>query len=144
MMRSIDGGASWVLLPGLDACMTRNGAFRYTNVRGPTGIGTGKTGFSGYAQPTLVAFGIGDEYGRMLIAGAADAGIFLSLDAGASWRAVTDPFTPQRSGLPHIPRPLYAKVVAAQEGTWAFVGSQGRGLWSTFVPRGTAIRAAGC
>ena len=146
MMRTSDGGTSWTLLPALDACMVRNGTFRYTNSRGPTGIGTGKSGFDGYSQPTLVTYGSAMDSGRVLLAGAADAGIFASLDAGETWKSLTDPFAPQFSGIPHIPRPRYVRVADGPQGSVVYLGSQGRGVWMTYFPRRprTVILAGDC
>lgn len=130
MMHSTDGGLTWKFLPGLDACMTRRGLFRYRNVRGPTGIGANENGFLGYAQPTLVAYGAPEDSGSVMIAGAADAGVFLSFDHGERWLVVSDPSTPQLSGLPHIPRPRFARAVRGLALSIAYIGTQGRGVWS--------------
>ncbi len=130
MMHSTDGGLTWKFLPGLDACMTRRGLFRYRNVRGPTGIGATENGFLGYAQPTLVAYGAPEDSGSVMIAGAADAGVFMSFDRGERWVAVSDPLTPQQSGLPHIPRPRFARAVRGPVLSMAYIGTQGRGVWS--------------
>ena len=130
MMHSTDGGLTWTFLPGLDACMTRRGLFRYRNVRGPTGIGADENGFLGYAQPTLVAYGTPEDSGSVMIAGAADAGVFMSFDRGERWFAVSDPLTPQQSGLPHIPRPRFARAARGPVLSIAYIGTQGRGVWS--------------
>jgi len=134
MMHTSDGGATWTFLPGLDACMTRRGQFRYRNARGPTGIGTGENGFLGYAQPTLVAYGAPEDSGSVLIAGAADAGVFMSFDRGERWNAVSDPFNPARSGLPYIPRPRFARAVREPVTSVVYLGTQGRGVWSLQFP----------
>jgi photosystem II stability/assembly factor-like uncharacterized protein len=134
MMHSLDGGRTWRFLPGLDACMTRHGLFRYRNARGPTGIGAGKNGFSGYAQPSLVAYGAPEDSGSVMIAGAADAGVFVSFDHGERWSAVSDPVTPQLSDLPHIPRPRFARAERDPLTTTVYVGTQGRGVWSLRFP----------
>jgi hypothetical protein len=134
MMHTSDGGATWTFLPGLDACMTRGGQFRYRNARGPTGIGTGENGFLGYAQPTLVAYGAPEDSGSVLIAGAADAGVFMSFDRGERWNAVSDPLNPARSGLPHIPRPRFARAVREPVTSIVYLGTQGRGVWSLRFP----------
>ncbi len=134
MMHTRDGGVTWDFLPALDACMTRRGRFRYRNARGPTGIGSTENGFSGYAQPTLVAYGAPGDSGRVMIAGAADAGVFISFNEGKAWNALTDPLTPYRTGLPHIPRPRFAAVVRGPSTSLLYLGSQGRGVWSVPIP----------
>jgi hypothetical protein len=42
-----------------------------------------------------------------IVAGAMDAGIFLSLDDGNNWQIISDPTNPT-SASPPIPRPLHA------------------------------------
>ncbi len=123
MFSSADGGATWSSVPQLDALMTGGGAFPFRNRRGPSDF----TGFQGYWQPSLVAF---DPAGDLVIAGAKDAGIFLSSDGGATWRLVSDPMTSDLSGTPHLPRPWYAYFDSEPDGSKAiYVGTQGRGVW---------------
>lgn len=128
MMLTTDGGTTWTALTALDNLMTGAGVFRYRNVRGATDF----TGFGGYPQPTLAAFDPEDT--QNLVAGAADAGLFVSTNGGTAWQLVTDPIDPGTSKVPHLPRPRYAyfdhdgstlvtKVVNV------YVGTQGRGVW---------------
>ncbi len=135
MMHSTDAGVTWKLLPALDRCMTHDGVFRYTNMRGPTGMGTGKNPFMGYSQPTLVAYGAPADEGRVLLAGAADAGIFASFDSGDSWRLLTEPVNPVIGVVPHLPRPTYIRISDGPSGSFAYFGSVGRGIWRIFFPR---------
>jgi photosystem II stability/assembly factor-like uncharacterized protein len=128
MIMSTDGGATWTGVPALDAIMTDGGAFRYRTQRGPFDW----NGLSGYPQPTLVAFDPARP--AWIVAGANDAGVFLSTDNGATWNRLTDPNTPATSGVAHLPRPLFAhfdhdgsNVFTDQ--TRLFVGTQGRGVW---------------
>ncbi len=124
MVFSTDGGANWNGDPGLDNLMTGSGAFKYQTARGPTSF----TGFWGYPQPSLVAFDPGDA--NILVAGGIDSGVFLSTDAGASWRLVDDPFDSGNSGTPHIPRPWFAYFdYDAPGGVNVYLGTQGRGVW---------------
>ena len=110
-------------MPALDSMMTGNGAFAFQNQRGPTDF----TGFSGYWQPSMVAF---DPASSMVAAGGQDSGIFLSTDDGASWTLLSDPLTSNISGKPHIPRPRYGYFdTEPGEPTKLIVGSQGRGIW---------------
>lgn len=123
MYSSTDGGNSWDAMPELDALMTGNGAFPFRNQRGPSEF----TGFSGYWQPSMVAF---DPASSMIAAGGQDSGVFLSVDDGASWILISDPYTSDTSGTPHIPRPRYGYFDSeAGAATKLVVGSQGRGIW---------------
>ncbi|MBI4545428.1 MAG: hypothetical protein HY703_09545 [Gemmatimonadetes bacterium] len=147
MLMSIDGGANWASLSTLDSLMTGGGLFQYQNQRGATPF----TGFEGYPQPTLVAFDPGDP--DIVVAGAADAGVFVSIDGGKNWKLVTDPFDPVDSGRPHIPRPRFAyfdhqeltAVPQLSERVDIYVGSQGRGVWriTLEIPKLLAERCIG-
>lgn len=102
MISSNNGGTNWNSLAGLDNLMTGGGIFRYDNRRGPTTDGP----VGGYIQPSLVS--ISPKNSKIIVAGAIDAGIFLSTDRGSSWKLITDPISPGISGIPHIPRPRFA------------------------------------
>ena len=102
MILSIDGGGTWTALTALDDLMTGGGQFRYGNRRGPSVFGLM---FGGYAQPTLVAFDPLNP--KIILAGAADAGVFVSTDGGTGWIRVTDPLGTDPK-TPHIPRPRAA------------------------------------
>ncbi len=130
MVWSIDSGANWQALPELDQAMQGAGTFRYNSQRGPvvTGPGTASMGFNGYPQPTLVAFD--PEDGNILVAGAADAGVFVSADRGEDWHRVTDPNTPAASGIAHVPRPIRAYFDHEPANRVnVYLGTQGRGAW---------------
>lgn len=134
MVMSTTGGATWTSLTALDNLMTGGGAFQYANLRGPTNF----TNFYGYGQPTLVAFDPADR--GVIVAGAADAGLFMSLDSGTTWQRVTDPFDPAASGVPHLPRPRFAYFYHGVRerplrAVTLFVGTQGRGVWRVTVER---------
>lgn len=127
MVFSTDGGQNWQDDAELDSMMTANGTFRYLTQQGPpTDTGTSSLA---YAQPTMLAWD--RENASVLVAGGADSGVFLSMDAGANWSRVTDPFNPGASGIAHLPRPRYAyfdhEVPAG--GFSISVGTQGRGVW---------------
>jgi photosystem II stability/assembly factor-like uncharacterized protein len=125
MVMTLDGGATWVPLPALDAQMTGGGTFLYSNSTGPNRF----TSFSGYPQPTLVAFDPADR--DIVVAGAADAGVFISTNGGTRWQRVTDPISPGTSGTPHIPRPYYAHFDhdSPTGDVNVYLGTRGRGAW---------------
>lgn len=123
MYRSIDGGTTWSSLSGLDDLMTGGGDFPFRNFRGPSGF----TSLTGYWQPTMVAF---EANGTYAVAGATDAGVFLSNDSGATWRLITDPRTSNVSGTPHLPRPRYGYFDNEPgDPMRIYIGSQGAGIW---------------
>lgn len=128
MLMSASAGDTWTPMPQLDALMTGDGAFRYASRAGPFMW----QDLTGYVQPTLIQFDPANP--ALVVAGASDAGVFLSTDRGVTWRLITDPIDPADSGVPHIPRPTHAffqhgiesqfrSVVDVAVGTW------GRGVW---------------
>lgn len=123
MYRSTNGGDTWTSIPTLDDLMDANGAIPFKNENGPTDF----TGFNGYWQPSMVAL---DPNSSLAVAGSKDAGLFLSLDDGVSWSVISDPFTSNTSGIPHLPRVRYAYFDAEGGANAAlYVGAQGRGVW---------------
>ncbi|MEM1178079.1 MAG: hypothetical protein AAGM22_07040 [Acidobacteriota bacterium] len=121
MFSSTDGGANWTPMPGLDALMDGGGDFLIRSLVGPTSA----TGFSGYWQPSLVAF---DRNSDRILAGGQDSGLFLSQDDGATWTLISDPRTSDVSGVPHLPRPRFAHFDGTDPNR-VFVASQGGGIW---------------
>ena len=69
-----------------------------------------------------------------MIAGAADAGVFISFDHGENWRVISDPLVPEQEKIPHIPRPRFAQAAEGPFETTVYVGTQGRGVWSARFP----------
>ncbi|MDD5296225.1 MAG: sialidase family protein [Rhodocyclaceae bacterium] len=134
MRMTTDGGTTWTPLAQLDDLMTAGGVFRYRTTRGATAF----TGFNGYPQPTLVA--IDPNEGQNMVAGAADSGLFLSRNGGASWRLVSNPINPSAKD-PHIPRPRYIHFDHDLPGLTLYVGTQGRGVWRVRVTK-TSILCA--
>jgi hypothetical protein len=125
MVLTRNGGTTWTPLAALDLLMTGAGTFLYQNVSGPGSFAS----FNGYPQPTLVAIDPSDP--DILVAGAADAGVFISTNGGTRWQLVTDPNTPGISGTPHIPRPYYAHFDHDPPAgdINLFLGTRGRGAW---------------
>ena len=128
MIISTNGGANWTPMPSLDQQMDGNDTFQNTTAVGPTNF----TNFGGYVQPSLVAFH--PQNANVLVAGAMDAGLFVSNDGGICWTRITDPATPHISGIPHITRPKYAYFSDQPDQgglnvTDLYIGAQGRGVW---------------
>lgn len=120
---STDGSATWSGLPALDDLMTGSGQFRYESRVGNDAFGLT---FAGYVQPSLVAFDPSNP--SIVVAGAADAGVFVSTDGGTSWTLVTDPLGVDPS-TPHIPRPRAAYFHHNSSGTVdIYLASQGKGV----------------
>jgi len=125
-----DGGANWTNFTNLDELMTGGGVFAYQNQNGPNY----NSYFQGYTQPTLLAFDPNNR--NIIIAGAADAGVFLSVDGGNNWQLVTNPFSPGcvNPERPHIPRPEFAYFDHEPSSLFSdnvnvYIGTQGRGIW---------------
>jgi photosystem II stability/assembly factor-like uncharacterized protein len=118
MLRSSDGGTTWQPDAALDGLMTGGGTFRMQ-------VSTPTPKLPVYAQPTLVAFDPNNS--NNLLAGAADAGIFLSQDNGGSWRTMTN--NSGDSGNPVVPRPHWAYFNRECSSYNIYVGTQGRGAW---------------
>ena len=133
MVSSTNTGDAWSADTDLDAFMTGHGVFKYENERGFNNMTTiapalGFAGVYGYVQPTLLAFDPNDR--NLVVAGGRDSGVFLSTNGGADWHLVTDPFTPEITGKPHLPRPWFAHFehISANEVN-VYIGTQGRGVW---------------
>jgi hypothetical protein len=133
MIFSTDGGTIWTVDDDLTALMDGLDAFKMQPTRGATSF----TGFSGYVQPSLVAFDPEDS--NVIVAGGRDSGIFLSNDGGVNWTTITDPLTSNTTGIPHLPRPFYAAFDhEPAETTTVFIGTQGRGVWRVRLELPTA------
>ena len=122
MVSSIDGGVTWTVNPQLDVLMTGDGAFKARTMqilpfeRNP------------YVQPSLLAYD--PEAENILVAGGQDSGVFLSTDYGQNWALLTDPFTSNITGIPHLPRPYFAYFDHEPEGQVnIYIGTRGRGVW---------------
>jgi hypothetical protein len=101
-----DLGANWTRLTQLENLMLRVGpagvgVFVNQTVQGPL---QGRA-FGAYTQPSMFQFNPLNS--TTIIAGAMDAGIFLSLDDGNNWQVISDPTNPS-SDSPPIPRPIHA------------------------------------
>jgi photosystem II stability/assembly factor-like uncharacterized protein len=134
---SNNGGASWDHLPQLDTLMTGYGDYHYTNSLGATS----STRYLGYPQPSLVAFDPADP--NILVAGARDAGVFLSTDGGDDWLLVTNPDS-TGGPIPHLPQAWFAYFDHEPAG-WVsmYVGTRGRGVWRVAFEQPPAADADG-
>jgi uncharacterized repeat protein (TIGR01451 family) len=120
LVRSTDGGRSWTPDDALTNLMNGNGRFLPY-----PGVETDR--IWPYQQPLMVAF---DPYNpQILVAGSESSGVFISSDGGASWNLLTDPYTSGTSGVPHLPRPLWAHFDHDKPGVVRIYLGTGRGIW---------------
>ena len=117
-------------MPVLDNLMTAGGVFRPSSQRGPREF---YPNFGRVWQPYM--FEINPLNTNVAVAGAADAGIFLTTDFGVNWVLLTNPTAPTSvvSSAPHVPRPLFAwfsstRVANATTAFDVWVGTQGAGV----------------
>lgn len=132
--RTDDLGSTWTNMPVLDNLMVGGGIFRNFSLNGPQEF---YPNFGTVWQPYM--FEINPVNSNIAVAGAADAGIFLTTDFGNAWVRLTNPANPVSIAsvgvnvAPHIPRPLFAWFGPSsfRNNTTAFdiwVGSQGGGV----------------
>ena len=120
MIRSINGGSDWEEDVPLTDLMMGNGTFiPYPAISEDRVFPN--------LQPLIVAFDREDP--NILVAGGMYSGVFLSVDAGASWSLLTDPFTPGITGIPHLPRVLFAHFDHDKPGVVRIYLGTGRGVW---------------
>ena len=120
MMRSNDGGTNWAFDEDLTELMNGDGTFTPY-------IGNPGDGIRVMPQPAMVAFDPEDE--DIIVAGGRQSGVFISSDGGESWALLTDPFTPETSGVPHLPQPLFAHFDHDKPGVVRVYLGTGRGIW---------------
>ena len=130
-----DFGGTWNSMPGLDNLMYGNGAFVNPNQVGST---TNTLAIATTWQPSLVKFNPLDP--STIIAGAADAGVFLTLDNGTNWNLISTPTNPNSTN-PHIPRPIYAyfgpgRFNASTTAFDVWVGTRGAGVQKVVIDVG--------
>ncbi len=120
---STDGGITWNVDPKLTRLLGGNGTFKNTSTS---------------PQASLLAFDPDDS--SIIAAGGRDSGVFLSDDSGRHWRLITDPNTPNLSGIAHWPRPLFAYFADREPANQLnlYIGTQGRGVWRISLPVPTA------
>jgi photosystem II stability/assembly factor-like uncharacterized protein len=127
-------GSTWTNMPALDNLMIGGGAFKNFSTSGPRNFYPNR---GQVFQPYM--FEINPVNSNIAVAGAADAGIFLTTDFGNNWVPLTNPTNPTSVAsvgvnvAPHIPRPLFAWFGPSTftNNTTAFdvwIGTQGGGV----------------
>jgi hypothetical protein len=129
-----DFGANWTRLNTLENVILGPGTF--VN-RASQGRNTATLNFGTYWQPSLFKFNPLDA--TTIVAGAVDAGVFLSLDDGANWQRISNSTDPT-STSPHIPRPLFAyfspgRFAASTSAFDVWVGTRGAGVVKVVLER---------
>lgn len=133
-------GANWVRFFNLENLMLGVSPLVPTAIflnQTNQGRNTGTFAFGTYWQPSLFKFNPLDP--TTIVAGAVDAGVFLSLDNGSNWQLISNPIAPT-SASPHIPRPLFAYFSPGRfnASTTAFdvwVGTRGAGVMKVVLER---------
>jgi hypothetical protein len=125
-------GGNWTHLVNLENLMlgggpAGGGVFLNQSSQGRT---TGFLSFGTYWQPSLFKF---DPLSpSTIVAGAIDAGVFISVDNGNNWRIISTPVNPT-SNSPNIPAPIYAyfspgRFNASSSAFDVWVGTRGAGV----------------
>lgn len=141
MWMTRDRGVNWNRLTQLDNLMvgaTGGGPPIFKNnstEERKTRAGGGTFNFGASWQPSLLKFNPIDP--TTIIAGAVDAGVFLSFDDGNNWQPISTPVNPT-STTPHIPRPLFAyfspgRFSASTKAFDVWVGTRGAGVQHVVV-----------
>jgi hypothetical protein len=130
-----DFGANWIRLTQLENLMlgaTAGGATTFKNNSTEEAV---EFGIGTSWQPSMFQFNPIDP--TTIIAGAIDAGVFLSLDNGNNWQLISTPINPTSSS-PHIPRPLFAyfspgRFNASTNSFDVWVGTRGAGVMKAVI-----------
>lgn len=126
-VRTVDGGATWAVVPGIDTLLAGNGAFL---ARVQQGFGAFEAN-NGYAQTSLVAISPHDR--AVVLVGGQDSGLHLTANGGSDWTPLTDPVN-NSTLRPHISRPLFAHFEPLAGGQFnVYIGARGRGVWRIAV-----------
>ncbi len=129
-----DFGVTWNRVSTLETVMLDAGTsapvFINQSSQGRVTGNGGTFNFGTYWQPSLLRFDPLDP--TTIVAGAIDAGVFISLDNGSNWQLITNPLNPS-STSPNITVPIYAYFSPARfnADTNAFdvwVGTRGSGV----------------
>ena len=129
-----DFGGSWNRQNNLETLMANGGGatpvFLNQSSQGRVTGNGGTFNFGTYWQPSMFKFDPLDP--STIVAGAIDAGVYLSLDNGANWRILTNPINPS-SAAPNITVPIYAyfspgRFNAQTDAFDIWVGTRGSGV----------------
>jgi hypothetical protein len=136
-------GGQWNQVSNLQTLMANGGgsspAFVNQSTQGRT---TGNLSFGTYWQPSLFKFDPLDP--STIIAGAIDAGVYLSLNNAGSWTVITNPLNPTSSSA-NITAPIFAyfspgRFNAQTNAFDVWVGTRGSGVHKAVInfqpPRG--------
>ena len=136
-------GGQWNQVNNLQTLMANGGgsspAFVNQSTQGRT---TGNLSFGTYWQPSLFKFDPLDP--STIIAGAIDAGVYLSLNNAGSWTVITNPLNPTSSSA-NITAPIFAyfspgRFNAQTNAFDVWVGTRGSGVHKAVInfqpPRG--------
>jgi hypothetical protein len=133
------GGPPWTQINTLQTEMANGGgpvqAFVNQSSQGRVTGNGGTFNFGTYWQPSLLKFDPLDP--TTIVAGAIDAGIYISLNNGTSWQIVTDPLN-TTSTAPNITVPIYAyfspgRFNAQSNAFDLWVGTRGSGVHKAVV-----------
>ena len=136
LFRSANGGTNWTADTVLDTLMTGGGVYRARARRGPVDF----TNFAPYVQPSLLSFDPSDV--NTLVAGARDAGVFLTRDGGATWSKITD--NSGSTNNPVVPRPNFAYYDKECGQSTVYLATQGRGVWRVNYASGPPAENENC
>jgi uncharacterized repeat protein (TIGR01451 family) len=117
MMRSTDGGKTWVT----DWALTRLMYDGFDSDFGDPGDGVHVM-----PQASLVAFDPHDP--NIIVAGGRSSGVFITSDGGRTWALLTNPHTPTAE-FPHLPNPAFARFDHDKPGVVRIYLGTGRGVW---------------
>ena len=125
-------GANWTHLTNLENLMLQSGpagggVFINQASQGRT---TGFLSFGTYWQPSLFKFDPLDP--TTIVAGAIDAGVFISVNNGSNWQLVSTPVNPT-STSPNVTSPVFAyfspgRFTASSTAFDVWVGTRGSGI----------------
>ncbi len=144
-------GGGWTRLNQLENLMQGNNPagtgtnvfLNFARTERVTRAGGGTFNFGTSWQPSLLAFN--PLAPTTIVAGAVDAGVFLSLDNGSNWQLISTPVNPS-SQSPHIPRPLFAyfspgRFNASTASFDVWIGTRGAGVQKVVIDQPPPVPA---
>jgi hypothetical protein len=128
MKFSIDGGVTWAVDSELTDLATQHGELPFAN----------------QYQTQVNAIAFDPVYRNHILVGTEDAGVFRSIDGGASWSAI--PYSSRASGISSF---FFIESNSREPNDTVIVSTFGRGLWKLIIPpasrggSGAALNNAG-